>query len=138
MNDMRRLMVFNEYKSNVNDVDESNIRECFIDLFDSYLVEFAEYTEFYFLAVLIKDEEDFAKMGDYFDTRNAVIEHMNSSLDKLKLVYGSISYKINPVVAELTKVYNLIERDDVTGEVEARTPFQQRLDGILAQKNKKD
>jgi hypothetical protein len=35
------------------------------------------------------------------------------------------------VVAELTKVYDLIERRDVTGEVATRTAFQDRLNGLI-------
>ena len=90
---MKNLVVFNEYAGAV-DIDEMTIRECFIDLFDSYHVEFAEYTQFYFLAVYVKYEEDIDKIAEYIDNRNNAINQINYCLDKLRLIVGNISYKL--------------------------------------------
>lgn len=94
---MGKLISFNEYKVIDVDVDEDTIKECFIDLFDNYDTDFAVYTEFYYVGCSLEysdDIDDIDKIVEYMYKRNAIIAEMNYSIEKLKLIYPAVSYKI--------------------------------------------
>ena len=95
---MGKLISFNEYKVidvDVDvDVDEDIIMECFIDLFENYDADFVVYTEFYYVSCSLEYSDDIDKIVEYMNKRNAIITEMNYSIEKLKLVYPAVSYKI--------------------------------------------